>query len=124
MFFGLADSAPRMIRGGFLTEEDRGKLVALARDGSAASRVTRRANALVCPHLNPIERLWGIMHQAESANPKNTRNFYRVFDESGYSVQNIRADKGVCYPDSRSPLLCLPSSRSGRWRPMPRWRAS
>jgi hypothetical protein len=25
-----------------------------------------------------------IMHQAESANPKNTRNFYRVFDESGY----------------------------------------
>ena len=24
------------------------------------------------------------MHQAESANPKNTRNFYRVFDESGY----------------------------------------
>jgi hypothetical protein len=36
-----------MIRGGFLTEEDRGKLVALVRDGSAASRVTRRANALV-----------------------------------------------------------------------------
>jgi hypothetical protein len=25
-----------------------------------------------------------IMHQADSANPKNTRNFYRVFDESGY----------------------------------------
>jgi hypothetical protein len=36
-----------MIRGGFLTGEDRGKLVALARDGSAAARVTRRANALV-----------------------------------------------------------------------------
>jgi hypothetical protein len=31
----------------FLTQEDRGKLVALVRDGSAASRVTRRANALV-----------------------------------------------------------------------------
>src|ERR1700720_2213465 len=46
VFFGLADSARRMIRGGFLTEEDRGKLVALVRDGSAASRVTRRANAL------------------------------------------------------------------------------
>jgi hypothetical protein len=28
-----------MIRGGFLSEEDRGKLVALVRDGSAASRV-------------------------------------------------------------------------------------
>jgi hypothetical protein len=36
-----------MIRGGFLAERDRGKLVALVRDGSAASRVTRRANALV-----------------------------------------------------------------------------
>jgi hypothetical protein len=28
------------------------------------------------------------MHQAESANPKNTRNFYRVFDESGYNYFN------------------------------------
>src|SRR5271170_5423236 len=36
-----------MIRGGFLSVEDRNKLIALARDGSAASRVTRRANALV-----------------------------------------------------------------------------
>jgi transposase len=36
-----------MIRGGFLGEDDRGKLIALARDGSAVSRVTRRANALV-----------------------------------------------------------------------------
>jgi hypothetical protein len=36
-----------MIRGGFRSEEDRNKLTGLARDGSAASRVTRRANALV-----------------------------------------------------------------------------
>jgi hypothetical protein len=27
------------------------------------------------------------MHQAESANPKNTRNFYRFFDESGYTLR-------------------------------------
>jgi hypothetical protein len=46
-FFGLADSDWLMIRGSFLGEEDRKKLIALARDGSAASRVTRRANALV-----------------------------------------------------------------------------
>jgi hypothetical protein len=46
-FRGLADSDERMIRGHFLSEEDRNKLIALARDGSAASRVTRRANALV-----------------------------------------------------------------------------
>jgi hypothetical protein len=35
-----------MIRGGFLSEEDRNALIALARDGSAAGRVPRRANAL------------------------------------------------------------------------------
>jgi hypothetical protein len=35
------------------------------------------------------------MHQAESANPKNTRNFYRVFDESGYT--------GAA-PNSRQPI--------------------
>ena len=36
-----------MIRGGFLSDEDREALVALARDNLAAGRVTRRANALV-----------------------------------------------------------------------------
>jgi hypothetical protein len=36
-----------MTGGHFLGEEDRAKLIALARDGLAASRVTRRANALV-----------------------------------------------------------------------------
>jgi hypothetical protein len=36
-----------MIRGGLLSGEDRTRLIALARDGSAAARVTRRANALV-----------------------------------------------------------------------------
>jgi transposase len=36
-----------MIRGGFLSEEDRKALTTLARDGSRVCRVTRRANALV-----------------------------------------------------------------------------
>jgi transposase len=36
-----------MIRGGFLGEEDRKALIALARNGLAAGRVTRRANAIV-----------------------------------------------------------------------------
>ena len=35
-----------MIRGGFLSREDRADLIALARDGSAAHRLARRANAL------------------------------------------------------------------------------
>ncbi len=36
-----------MIRGGFLSAEDRADLIALARDGAAAHRLGRRANALV-----------------------------------------------------------------------------
>jgi transposase len=36
-----------MIRSGFLSPEDRADLIALARDGSAAHRLARRANALV-----------------------------------------------------------------------------
>jgi transposase len=36
-----------MIRAGFLSREDRADLIALARDGSAAHRLARRANALV-----------------------------------------------------------------------------
>jgi transposase len=36
-----------MIRGGFLSEDDRKALIAVARDGSMPCRVTRRANALV-----------------------------------------------------------------------------
>jgi transposase len=44
---GGPDSDGGMIRGGFLSEEDRKALIALARDGSRVCRVTRRANALV-----------------------------------------------------------------------------
>ena len=36
-----------MIRAGYLSPEDRADLIALARDGSAAHRLGRRANALV-----------------------------------------------------------------------------
>ncbi len=46
-FAGWPDSDGRMIRGGFLTVEDRKALVALARDNLSAGRATRRANALV-----------------------------------------------------------------------------
>ena len=41
------DSVGGMIRSGFLSWEDRADLIALARDGSAAHRLARRANALV-----------------------------------------------------------------------------
>ena len=41
------DSFGRMIRRGFLSPVDRADLIALAKDGSAAHRLARRANALV-----------------------------------------------------------------------------
>ncbi len=43
---GCPDSDGDTIRGGFLSEEDRRAVFALARDGSSLCRVTRRANAL------------------------------------------------------------------------------
>jgi hypothetical protein len=41
------DSTERMIRPGFLDRESRQDLIELARNGSAAHRLARRANALV-----------------------------------------------------------------------------
>jgi len=43
----LADSALHMIQSGFLSEEDRKALTALARNVPSLCRLTRRANALV-----------------------------------------------------------------------------
>ena len=42
-----------MIRAGFPSATDRRDLIALARDGSAAHRLARRANALVLPDDGP-----------------------------------------------------------------------
>ena len=41
------DSSRSMIRAGFLSPQDRAALVALMRNGSAAHRLTRRANAVL-----------------------------------------------------------------------------
>src|SRR3954469_17135455 len=41
------DSSQAMIRGGFLTSEERQDLTELARDGTVEHRLARRANALV-----------------------------------------------------------------------------
>ena len=80
VFFGLADSARRMIRGGFLTEEDRGKLVALVRDGSAASRVTRRANALVL-----LDGGWSCQEVAAALlmDDDTIRGWHKLFEQRG-----------------------------------------
>jgi transposase len=79
-FFGWADSARRMIRGGFLTGEDRGKLVALARDGSAAARVTRRANAVVL-----LDGGWSCQEVADALlmNDDTVRGWHKLFEQRG-----------------------------------------
>jgi len=69
-----------MIRGGFLIEEDRNKLIALARDGSAASRVTRRANALVL-----LDKGWSCQEVANASllNDDTIRGWFKLFEQRG-----------------------------------------
>jgi transposase len=69
-----------MIRGGFLSEEDRSKLIALARDGSAASRVSRRANALVL-----LDDGWSCQEVADAflLNDDTIRGWHKLFKQRG-----------------------------------------
>src|SRR3954470_16944796 len=69
-----------MIRGRFLSEEDRNKLIALARDGSAVSRVTRRANALVL-----WDDGWSAQEVAAALllNDDTIRGWFKLFEQRG-----------------------------------------
>jgi len=69
-----------MIRGGFLSAEDRRYLIALARDGSAASRLTRRANALVL-----LDDGWSCQEVATALllNDDTIRNWHKLFEQRG-----------------------------------------
>src|SRR6202047_2516766 len=69
-----------MIRGGFLSEEDRNKLIALTRDGSAASRLTRRANALVL-----LDGGWSCQEVADALlmNDDTVRGWHKLFEQRG-----------------------------------------
>jgi transposase len=69
-----------MIRGGFLSAEDRSKLIALARDGAAASRLTRRANALVL-----LDDGWSCQEVADALllNDDTIRNWHKLFEQRG-----------------------------------------
>src|ERR1700683_3596425 len=75
-----SDSDGRMIRGGFLIEEDRKALIALARDGLAAGRVTRRANALVL-----LDKGMSCQQVAEVFlfDDDTIRGWYELFEQSG-----------------------------------------
>src|SRR5580658_6084544 len=69
-----------MIRGGFLSAEERGKLVALAREGSAPARVTRRANALVL-----LDGGWSAQEVADALlmDDDTIRGWHKLFEQRG-----------------------------------------
>src|ERR1700693_2413527 len=79
-FGGGSDSDGRMIRGGFLIEEDRIAVIALARDGLPAGRVTRRANALVL-----LDKGMSCQQVAEVLlfDDDTIRGWYELFEQSG-----------------------------------------
>ena len=69
-----------MIRGGFLSAEDRNRLIALARDGSAVSRLTRRANALVL-----LDDGWSCQRVAQALllNDDTVRGWHKLYEQRG-----------------------------------------
>src|ERR1700739_343451 len=69
-----------MIRGGFLSAEDRSQLIALARDGSAVSRMTRRANAWVV-----LDDGWSGQQFARALllTDDTIRDWHKLFEQRG-----------------------------------------
>jgi transposase len=69
-----------MIRGGFLTTDQRDELIELARDGLAEHRLARRANALVL-----LDDGWSCesVGKALLIDDDTIRTWYRLFKESG-----------------------------------------
>src|ERR1700730_9269828 len=74
------DSVSNMIRSGFLSEEDRKALTALARDGSSPCRVTRRANALVL-----LDEGWSCQQVAHALllDDDTIRSWRKLFEQRG-----------------------------------------
>jgi len=69
-----------MIRGGYLSAEDRADLIALARDGSAAHRLARRANSLVL-----LDDGWSCERVAAAlfVDDEAVRRWHQLFLEDG-----------------------------------------
>jgi transposase len=69
-----------MIRPGFLSDEDRKALTALAREGSSPCRVTRRANALVL-----LDQGWSAQQVADALlyDDDTIRGWHKLFEQRG-----------------------------------------
>src|SRR5512136_1282763 len=81
-----------MIRAGYLSPEDRADLIALARDGSAAHRLARRANALVL-----LDDGWSCEQVAAVlfVDDDTVRRWHALFLEDGLEGLT-RFDSGGC----------------------------
>ena len=77
------DSVRRMIRAGFLPPSERSALIALARDGSAAHRLARRANAVLL-----LDRGWSCAEVAEALliDDDTVRDWHKLYTEGGFGA--------------------------------------
>ena len=82
-----------MICAGYLSAEDRADLVALARDGSAAHRLARRANALVL-----LDDGWSCERVASAlfVDDETVRRWHRLFVEDGLEGLTRFESGGSC----------------------------
>jgi transposase len=83
-----------MIRSGFLSGEDRADLIALARDGSAAHRLARRANALLL-----LDRGWSCERVAAAlfVDDDTIRRWHGLFIEDGFDgLARFEAGGSAC----------------------------
>src|SRR6202021_764999 len=117
-FGGGSDSDGRMIRGGFFIDEDRKALIALARDGLAAGRVTRRANALAlldrgmsCQQVAEVllfddDTIRGWYGQFEQDDAPTMRSFEGLGwgDPPALDASHRRLDRQGIWPCLRKPL--------------------
>src|SRR6202795_2010338 len=109
-FRGVGDSDGGMIRGGFLGEEDRNQLIALARDGSAASRMTRRANALVL-----LDDGWSCQEVADALllNDDTIRDWHGLFEQRGIAgLTSFRPIARISIRSSGYGASCIETSRT------------
>ena len=89
-----ADSTGWMIRGGFLDEESRRDLTELARDGSAAHRLARRANALV---LLDAGMSCEAIAKVLLLDDDTIRTWYRLYQEDGIEgLASFGYEGGAC----------------------------
>jgi hypothetical protein len=81
-----------MIRPGFLDRESRQDLIELARDGSAAHRLARRANALVLLDDDTI-RTWHRLHQEDGIEGLASFGYEACACEGGGSACRLSGEQ-------------------------------